>query len=271
MESATVDVATTVANGIRVVKSALRVVRVRDISVDPLYQRGLVPKHKKIAREFNQEALGVPVLAQRADGSLWVVDGQQRIAALKIRGMETVRAEVFASDGPTHEAEVFRLINMNRTKLNSKDEFFALLQAGDEHAKTVMEVAESCGFAITRGGGNTHKSAEFRLTNLTTVGTLMRVAQRGGRDAVQFVLTALVRAWPHDDQRTRKEVIDGLYRFWANNGRDVDMGRLIPRLATTQPARIVYTANAMSGDRCANAAAAIADLYAKRSVPKSAK
>lgn len=257
--------------GLKVVKAALRVVPVADVGVDPTYQRGLVPKHRKIAAEFSEEALGVPVIAQRPDGSLWVVDGQQRLAALRLLDIKQVRADVFASAGPKHEAEVFRLINMNRTKLNSKDEFFALLAGGDEYAVLVKQVADAEGFTITRGGGNTGKADSVKLTSLTTVGTLLKIAKRGGREAVQFALSVIRRAWPHDPDRTRIEIVEGLYRFWNASGGDVDADRLVPRLATTTPGRIIYTANAGVGDRCSNAARVMSELYAKRAVRQTVK
>ena len=86
---------------------ALRIVAVADLQVDPSYQRCVKPNHKKIARDFDPNALGVPLVGQREDHSLWIVDGQQRVEALKLLGKVNVRVEVFASKGPEHEAHVF--------------------------------------------------------------------------------------------------------------------------------------------------------------------
>jgi hypothetical protein len=71
-----------------VVKSALRVVKLSDLSVDQSYQREVKSGHKSIVSDFNEEALGVPLVGQRSDGSLWIVDGLQRVTALKKLGRD---------------------------------------------------------------------------------------------------------------------------------------------------------------------------------------
>lgn len=250
--------------GFRVAGASLRVVAVADIGVDRSYQRGLVPKHRRIAAAFNPTALGIPLVAQRADGSLWVVDGQQRLGALKIQGVETVRAEVFASKGAKDEAEVFRLVNSMRTKMSSKDEFFALLTAEYPPAVAVADRIAAHGFTIPKG--NKRKKDDASLTQMTAVKTLLTVLCRQGVEAVDFILATIRDAWPHDLERTRSEVVYGLWYFWVRRKGQIDRQRLVARLRAVPAARIAYQArNSGVGNVGGNAADAIERAYQKRS------
>jgi hypothetical protein len=247
--------------------SALRVVDIADIRFDDSYQRGEVKGHKRIVAEFDEHALGVPLVGQREDGTLWCVDGRQRLTALKKLGKRTVRAEVFVSQGPEHEAEVFRLVNAGRTKLLPEELFKARLTAGDADAWAIKEAVEAAGFALPlrkRPKAVTHPTA---WKEVMAVNTLLRVFRMGDRNAdrVTRILKAVGEAWPGDVLATNSDILGGLGQFYANRGDDlVDDARLTARLAGTQPRKIIHTAGLGIGGRHSNVAEVIARLYGKR-------
>ena len=88
------------------------------------------------------------VAGRSADGTLWVVDGQQRLEALKKLGKTTVRVQVFASKGPEHEAKIYGYVNGNRTNLTTSELYLSKLTAGDEFAWRVKEIIEEEGFGL---------------------------------------------------------------------------------------------------------------------------
>lgn len=248
--------------------SALKVIHLVDIKVDPSYQRDAVDRAwKKIMADFNPQALGVPVLGERDDGTLWVVDGLQRITALKKMNKKEVRAEVFASKGPEHEAEVFKLINKNRTGLKPLQMFHAMLTAQDKSAWDIKRIAEEYDFIIpkhTKASPSGGTSNETRAKQLGSIVAVQKIYGWGGEQALRFVLKVISQCWADDDQRTRDTIMFGLYRFWDRQEASVDIERLVPRLNTTTPAKIIYSANAMAGDRSANASDIFLRLYRKR-------
>lgn len=251
---------------LNVVKNALRQVEIKDLQVDPSYQRSLVRGHKKIAAEYDPIAFGIPLVAQRDDGSLWIVDGQQRIAALKLRGTHKwVRCEVFASKGPEHEAEVFRQVNKNRTALKPLQLFHALLVAGDEQCWKVKNEVEKRGMAIPKGESHgTAADSESASKQVRCVDALVRILSRGGPEALAFVLDAVSKAWPGDPRRTKYRILDGLYLFWKAMDKTADLNRLIPRLNTTTVTQLLYSAQLGIGSAAANIAEVITKLYHKR-------
>lgn len=256
-----------------VVKGALKVLKIGDLGVDPSYQREVKAKHKKIVAEFNAEALGIPVVGERADGSLWIVDGLQRITALRLLEKREVRAEVFASRGAEHEAEVFKLINLNRTKLSPTEEFRALLTAHDEAAWRIKNVCEAHGFTILLGTGRSGKNPDLDSTKLTCINTLRHSEAEHGAEAIAFALKTVKATWPSDPLGVYHYLIGGLVTFFARCDRVVDMERLVPRLSTTTPQKILYTAQQMTigtGGRNAQVADIIEKFYRKRRSGKEA-
>jgi hypothetical protein len=252
----------------QVQKNALRVVELEHLKVDPAYQRGITPGAKKIARDYDPVSFGIPLVAQRHDGSLWVVDGQQRIEALRIRGSHKwVRCEVFASKGPEHEAEVFKNVNKNRTQLQPLQLFHAMLTAGDEHCWKIKDLVEKHGFTIPKGGID-HNTAEQRAKQFKAVAMLSRVLTRYEEAGIDFVLSTIAKVWPDDPLRTKGEVIGGLGIFWKNHEGVVDVDRLIPRLNSTTPTKLIYSAQLGVGDRNQNVSEVIEKLYRKRTAKK---
>lgn len=251
---------------INVVKNALRQVELSHLQVDPTYQRPLVRGHKKIATEYDPVAFGIPLVAQRDDGTLWIVDGQQRIAALKLRGTHKwVRCEVFASKGPEHEAQVFRTVNKARTALKPLQLFHAMLVAGDEHCWQIKGLVEKQGLTIPKSESHgTRDDNDKKAKEVRAVEVMSRVLSRGKQEALEFVLDVISQAWPGDPQRMKGTVADGLYLFWKGLDGNVDMGRLIPRLNTTTPARLIYSAQLGIGSAAANIAEALGKVYRKQ-------
>ena len=228
-----------------VVKAALKVLSLSSLNTDSSYQRDVKGKHKKIVAEFNEEALGIPLIGEREDGTLWIVDGLQRITALRKMGKKEVRCEVFASNGPNHEAEVFKLVNMNRTRLTPSEEFRALLTAGDKLAWGIKEAVEAEGFTVrligkSNQGGTTSEADERAARQLTCINTLVGIARHNGTDPIRFTLRTIARAWPGDRNGPHNIIVGGLAAYFIRRDGIVDEERLVPRLQLTTPQKIMY-------------------------------
>lgn len=251
-------------------KTALKVLKVKDLKVDMSYQRPLREKHKKIAREFDQDAFGVPQVAEREGPEYFIVDGQQRVAALKILGRSEVRCNVFYSEGPEYEALMFRKINRDRTGLQPAELFQADLAAGDATAWAIKEIAEQSGYKIGKPGDKSLKlSEETRARSLGCHSTMIRIYRQQGADALRFALDVVKEAWPDDPNGVREIVIGGLGGFYSRMKGEVDKDRMIARLRVTTPARMVYSASLGMGNRTATMVDLFMREYRKRA-PKKA-
>lgn len=253
--------------------AALRILKIDLLQADPSYQREVKAKHKRIVAEFDPNALGIPVIAERSDASLWIVDGLQRITALRKLGKKDVRAEVFASNGPEHEANIFKLINLNRAKLNPFEEFRALLAAHDKNAWNIKEAVASAGFILRYGKAANKADASYAKT-VVCITTLRDVEAKVGADAIVFALNVIKNAWPGDPLGTNNSIIGGLASFYQRMEKAVDEQRLVARIRTFTPARLIYNAQMLSpsstggGGRSSYMADLIEKHYRRRSAPK---
>ncbi len=251
--------------------SALKVLYLEGIKTDPSYQRDIVPGHKKIVANFDPIALGIPLVGEREDGTQWIVDGLQRITALRKLGKKQVRAEVFRSEGPEHEASIFRKVNKNRTALKPLQLYQAALTEGDEKAWAIKKIVEEYGFAIHNaktGIGPSNSSPEKLSMQVQCIAAIQKVYKKGGDNAVRFVFSVLKQCWPDDPSRVKEVVILGLYCFWSRREGSVDVERLIPRLNSTQPGKLIYSSQLGTGNRDSVLADVIERLYKKRTAGK---
>jgi hypothetical protein len=121
------------------------------LQVDATYQRSLNDaKRLRIASQFNWAAFGVLLVARRADGSLWVIDGQHRLMAAQSRSdVQEVPVAIFEfGDNVMDEAKDFLITNKNRRPLSGVDSFKALVVSGDPIALKVQDLIRAAGRVV---------------------------------------------------------------------------------------------------------------------------
>jgi len=132
-----------------------RCIPVGDLKIDHSYQRQQVGDGTviKIARDFSWSMFGVLIAMERANGNLYVVDGQQRLAASIRRGdIDKVPCYVFKSDGKDHEARAFLGLNTSRTKVSAVDKFIAAARANIQPMKEISVWLASHDLQVTKNG-----------------------------------------------------------------------------------------------------------------------
>lgn len=248
---------------------------IHEIGKDPLYQRGKESNSDQIADDFLREALGTLIVGERIDGSLWVVDGLQRLLAVRKRGdRDTIKAEVFPSRGPEHEALVFRYINSpkNRKNLKPRDLFRAMLAEGNETAWTIKKEVERVGFSLSLSVGGSSKllDASRVIGCINEIWKVVNNPKHGGLPGLTFAMRVIGSTWMDDREATSFAVLGGLATFYANRGGKVDEGRLVARLQSRSPGQLKYAINKAKKNNLTNfgievyGAEVIDALYRKR-------
>jgi hypothetical protein len=121
------------------------------LKVDHRYQRMLNPAKKlEIAGNFNWVAFGAVSANRRADGSLWVIDGQHRVEAAKAReDIDLVPCVIFEiPDCIEEEAAAFLALNTLRRSLTSREKFKAQIISSDPVALITDELVRSVGRSL---------------------------------------------------------------------------------------------------------------------------
>jgi hypothetical protein len=180
---------------VKIKRRKIAVFEIASLHIADEYQREVIAAHvaKIGGDEFVEEALGLPCIGVRGDGTKSVVDGMQRITALREMGYTHVECEWFESRGKDHEALVFLLKN-NYKRLKSHELFKARLTANDEETVLIYEAITEAGLGV-RGIESRHR---HRLQAVSSAKAVYRIA---GRDLLIRSLTLLKEAWgdQHDD------------------------------------------------------------------------
>ena len=162
---------------------SLRLIRIDQLQIDHSYQRNEVSEKNtiRIARDFRWAAFGTLVVMERADGTLLVVDGQQRLLGAKRRGdISEVPCIVFSSDGPQHEAKAYLALNTNRLAVSAVEKFKARLVGKESPEMEIAAWLAGVGLFVT-SDGTTPNGISFP----TTLIAFWKVSEQDSKAALQ--------------------------------------------------------------------------------------
>lgn len=181
--------------------SHLRWVQLGQMRISPKAQREFRQAHaEQFASDFDLEGLGFPVVNHR-DGHYYVVDGQHRIAALRIIGFEdtdTVQCETYDGLSEAEEAELF-LRRDNRKAIPALDKFRIAITAEREIECDIDRIIRANGCVISRDkvpGG------------IRSVGTLRKVYVRSDPETLGRTIRLIRDSF--GDPGFEASVIDGI-------------------------------------------------------------
>lgn len=140
----------------------LKLIDTNDLQVDSSYQRTEFISSKivkEISSSFSEVLCGALIVAERKDGTYWVVDGNHRFQGAKNCGKELLTCLVFDSDGPAHEARIFCELNKKRTGINAVSMFKASLKQLNKESIEIAEVLDIYKMSIGNGGIRVFKAA----------------------------------------------------------------------------------------------------------------
>lgn len=179
---------------------SLEKIAAADLKVDPVVQRKYDENFaKKIAAEFDMEMLGVLEGSRRADGYVYVTDGQHRRAALMMKGFGDVEIPVivYGELDTKDEAKKFVARNGANRKPQPVDVFRLRVLAEDVVAMNINRVVERNGCVIRMTGGD---------NIIAAVGALEWVYNLGGAILLDRVMKNL-----HDSFGLTRDAHDGQF------------------------------------------------------------
>jgi hypothetical protein len=223
----------------RLLKTDNRKIHVDQLTVAQAYQRTIVPAQvRRITKDLDADAFGSLTVGERADGSLWVVDGLQRLTAARQLGIETVPCDVFKSTGQEHEARVFRLKNKHRTNVSAIALFRAQLTEGDAQSVEIASIVRKAGLRIVLSDGGKNAWPDVKA-----IRSVERAYGRVGADGLAQVFRVICQAWAGEKDSLQGDMIDGLAMF-VKKHPTFDESRLIERLATRSVFGVLRAADA---------------------------
>lgn len=200
---------------------------IADIQVHEGAQRALDSgRAKRMSENLVPSALGTVLLSERVDGSLWVVDGQHRLAACRLAGVTHVRAEIHEGLDVAGEATLFMLKNREGVKPNILDECKVGFNAGLPLFVDVHNTLDKFGL----------KLGPAPSTNIIAAAAgVVRVVNAGGPELLERTLSVIVNAWPNGSkERWDGLLIGAVSSFLEKHGEQVDDEELSKRLGKSK-------------------------------------
>jgi hypothetical protein len=168
---------------------------IADLRIDDSYQRSIDtgPSQalvKRIAREWDWGLCQPLNVAKREDGSLWVIDGQHRLAAARDRGdIYDLPCVVVATRSADDEAAAFVALNQQRRPLSKLDLFKAALAAGDGEAGAILDALSNAGLSVAA----TTNPDSWKPGQICNIGGLEKCLRQSGEKVLRSAcLTASV-------------------------------------------------------------------------------
>ncbi len=176
---------------------ALQYLLPQQLEVDPTYQRSMEEGAsqsliRKIAMFWNWDLCQPLVVARRDDGRLFVIDGQHRLEAAKLRGdIAQLPAVVVQYASAADEAASFVHLNQQRRPLSKLDVFKAAVASGDAEACAISKAMAEAGLSVA----NTTNWMCWKPGQLSNVGGIERAWRGHGAWATSTALRVLAQAW----------------------------------------------------------------------------
>lgn len=204
-------------------KAKLTWVALGDLQVNPLAQRDLNnTRVEHIAGDLKPELIGNPTVSHR-DGVYYVVDGQHRIAALRIGGYAPeAKLQVWVYEGLTsgEEADLFLSLN-DALAVRPMAKFKAAVHAGRPDESEIDRVVRAQGLIIT---------ADRLPGAIAAVATVQKVYSRSGPKTLGRTLRIIRDSY--GDAGLEAPVIDGIGLLCAHYNGELDDVRAVKQLQT---------------------------------------
>lgn len=175
---------------------SIELIPIARLAVDMSYQRGLsavasVRLIAEIRRQLDWRLFLPLVVSRRADGRMFVIDGQHRMEGAKARG-DILYAPCTVIDGLTQaeEAELFCRLNGRRKPITKVDLWRSAIMSGDEQALLVADIIAKARLVVVESSRD-----RLRPGQINTIGPIMTAIKAYGPAIVEDALGAVARAF----------------------------------------------------------------------------
>lgn len=189
---------------------------VDSLILDHTYQRDFdSARVTKIANDWNWLGCGTLAVSLRKNGNqneYAVIDGQQRLGAIRLQGFKEAPCRIYVDLTQQQEAELYELLNRNK-KPGFNDLFKSRLMRGEEIAHGIEIACRTVGYYLDperRHNGPASKDTHFYIQ---TMSELERIYKEGGilhlMDTLKFIKTT----WAPEYLENQQMILAGVATF----------------------------------------------------------
>jgi hypothetical protein len=222
-------------------------VNIADLNIDPQVQRKLSPPWVKAhTADFDVDLLGYIVVNRRADGKLYVVDGQHRTELMRKVGWgdQKIHAEIFDDLDLTEEARLF-LARNDRRAVRAFDTFRIAVVAGEPVPCDIVRIVKSAGLVLSDAASDGHIAAVAALERVYNGAGI--ASPQEGAHALRRTLDTLKNAWGKSAAAFNGDVLAGMGLVQLRYNGSLDQPGLASAMAPFKggPAGLLGTARAL--------------------------
>lgn len=219
-------------------------VGIERLNIDDTYQRSIAePKAQqliaRIAKGWDWRLFQPLSVARRGNGDLYVIDGQHRLAAARLRtDLPHLPCVIGNFAGVEEEATAFAAMNRQRRAMSKLETYRAELAAGEPQALLAMHLIESAGLSLAR----TTNPTSWQPGQIDCIGGVVRILNRHGRALALNALTAMGEAWGKKRISCPGSVLLGLAEIYHKPSPGFNPDALIEALAGTDGRQLLEEA-----------------------------
>jgi len=183
-----------------------------ELLIDATYQRSLDASAsktliRKIAQFWNWDLCQPLVVSRRSDGGLYVIDGQHRLAASRLRtDIGQLPCVVVEYEKSADEAASFVHLNQQRRPLSALDVFKAAVASEDEEALAIMAALTDVGLSIAP-----HLNfVSWKPGNLSNIAGIQRAWRADGATVGKLAMRAISEAFSGEILRYAGTIYPGI-------------------------------------------------------------
>jgi len=231
--------------------------------VDEAYQRPLdKPRAQRMADAWDRRLLGVVDVSDRglhAVPRYAVVDGQHRMAAARLTGVQVLAANVHEGLSVPEEAATFDRLNRQRKATTAWDHWRARRLAGDEQVLAIEEVCARYGLKVMMSPND---------NVIACIAAVEQIVKLGGISLLSETISILREVWGSQREAYDAPIMRGVSCILHYLAEPIDLCRLADALMDTSPRQLRAHATALkditSGATHILIAIAVIGIYNKR-------
>lgn len=204
-----------------------------ELFIDDSYQRSIDtgPSRaliNRIAVEWDWR-MCMPLVVSRREDDFYVIDGQHRLAAAKLRGdIPFLPCCVATYAGVADEAAMFVAMNRSRRAINRLDDFHAAKAGGDADTIAIAALIEGVGFTVSRRTG----SAAWVPGEVAFTSAIAAVRRKHGDGVCTEALKMMADAFPDERLTAGSSIFTSICKLLITPPPAFDRDRLFKALLT---------------------------------------
>ena len=225
--------------GIQMGNKVFILVPLENLHIDESYQRPVQNHIKTLVQEWDEQKCDLLKVNYREDRNLYVWDGQHRVVAMRIMGIEFAMCILTVGLTQEQEAELFGCQGIGIKKPDPYDIFKANVCAGEEIDTSIKNMCDKYDLQVNR---NNKKAG-----NLSCLTLARKIFEKGSddREYFEWVLELLHKAkWNEFPQSHCHRVINSLYEIRKSSEEENEFvqRKLVTYLKKTNPDELLINA-----------------------------